>query len=196
MVPSDDAIVQMYAMAIERLGRGGLGQYEISNFCRPGYGSRHNLRYWLRRPYLGLGLDASSMLHAAAQESDLEQSSYVLRSTTTDDLAAYLSGSGQPEIAWLSPASQHEEAWFLGLRLNAGVVVEALEREFGRSTVAMALRVVPRLVEAGLLSSSESTIRLTAQGQLLSNEVFQEFLGLASKADGDWKGVGLADVLS
>jgi oxygen-independent coproporphyrinogen-3 oxidase len=65
LVPNDDAIAQMYSTAIERLGAAGLGQYEISNFCRPGFVSRHNLRYWQRRPYLGLGLDASSMLRAA-----------------------------------------------------------------------------------------------------------------------------------
>jgi len=183
LVPSDETIVRMYAMAIERLGQAGLAQYEISNFCRPGFGSRHNLRYWQRRPYLGVGLDASSMLHAAADEADLAHARYVLRWTTTDDLAGYLSGSAEPEIAWLSPASQHEEAWFLGLRLNAGVEVAALEREFGRPMVAPALRVAPRLVEAGLLTFDLDRIRLTAQGQLLSNEVFQEFLGLTPEAD-------------
>ena len=61
----------------------------------------------------------------------LQHARYVLRSTTTDDLAAYLQGSRPPEIAWLSPASQHEEAWFLGLRLNAGIRLAALEQEFG-----------------------------------------------------------------
>ena len=64
MVPEDDAIAQMYATAIERLGQAGLDQYEISNFSRSGFESRHNLRYWQRRPYLGLGLDASSALNA------------------------------------------------------------------------------------------------------------------------------------
>jgi oxygen-independent coproporphyrinogen-3 oxidase len=95
LVPSDEAIVRMYAMAIEQLGQAGLAQYEISNFCRSGFGSRHNLRYWQRRPYLGLGLDASSMLRAAVDEADLAHARHVLRSTTTDDLAAYLSGSQQ-----------------------------------------------------------------------------------------------------
>jgi oxygen-independent coproporphyrinogen-3 oxidase len=81
------------------------------------------------------------------------------------------------ETAWLSPERQHEEAWFLGLRLNAGVEVAALEREFGRETVAPAMEAVGRLVKDGLLTSDGKTIRLTAQGQLLSNDVFQEFLG-------------------
>ncbi len=62
LVPHDDAIAQMYERAIERLGESGLCQYEISNFSRPGFESKHNLRYWQRRPYLGVGLDASSML--------------------------------------------------------------------------------------------------------------------------------------
>jgi oxygen-independent coproporphyrinogen-3 oxidase len=245
LVPNDDAIAQMYSTAIERLGAAGLGQYEISNFCRPGFVSRHNLRYWQRRPYLGLGLDASSMLRAvptaqAAEEprrvsghdfsraanvakltrdlapeaclSDVslpnalrapsfrllsgervgnqetqpapihEQASpqgCVLRSTTTDDLAAYLAASEPIETTWLSPARQLEEAWFLGLRLNAGVDVPTLEREFGQRTVAPALEAVVRLAEAGLLTSDGNAVRLTAQGRFLSNNVFQEFLGLA-----------------
>jgi oxygen-independent coproporphyrinogen-3 oxidase len=102
----------------------------------------------------------------------------VLRSTTTDDLKAYLAGAEPVETTWLTPARQHEEAWFLGLRLNAGVDVAAMEREFGPAIVAQALEVVDRLAEAGLLTSDGKTVRLTAQGQLLSNDVFQEFLGL------------------
>jgi oxygen-independent coproporphyrinogen-3 oxidase len=224
LVPADDAIAQMYSRAIERLGAAGLGQYEISNFSRTGFASRHNLRYWQRRPYLGLGLDASSMLREALQAADSAGPGYVLRSTTTDDLGAFLEGpepgpprtglrpwggepgsprtglrpwggepgsprpprrirpwGGEPvETAWLSPARQHEEAWFLGLRLNVGVDVAALEREFGRETVARAMETVGRLVENGLLTSDGKTVRLTAQGQLLSNDVFQEFLGLAA----------------
>ena len=171
LVPTDDAIATMYATAIEKLGAAGLAQYEISNFCRPGFGSRHNLRYWERRPDLGVGLDASSALHAAGPEG------YLLRATTSDDLQGYLKGPEASEISWLSPERQHEEAWFLGLRLNAGVDVAALEREFGVATVARALEVVGRLAEDGLVDSDGGTVRLTARGRMLSNDVFQEFLG-------------------
>jgi oxygen-independent coproporphyrinogen-3 oxidase len=176
LVPADDAIAQMYSVAIERLKQAGLEQYEISNFCRPGMESRHNLRYWRRRPYLGVGLDASSMLRAA-------DSNRVLRSTTSDDLKAYLAGCDPVETAWLTRTQQHEEAWFLGLRLNAGVEVAAVEREFDRARLAPALQAVERLVEAGLVVSDGKTVRLTAQGQLLSNDVFQEFLGLDTEED-------------
>ena len=179
LVPSDDAIAQMYIQAIERLARAGLAQYEISNFCRPGFASVHNLRYWRRRPYLGLGLDASSMLRAASHGSELTETLPVLRSKSTDDLAAFFLASEPQEFTWLSPASQLEEAWFLGLRLNSGVRVADLEHEFSLAAVAPALEVVSRLEESGLLLSAGGSVRLTTRGQLLSNDVFQEFLGLA-----------------
>ena len=73
LVPTDDAMARMYETAIESLAAAGLPQYEISNFARPGFESRHNLRYWQRRPYLGLGLDASSMLRATPRSSDLRR---------------------------------------------------------------------------------------------------------------------------
>jgi len=173
-VPTDDTIAQMYSVAIETLARAGLEQYEISNFCRPGFMSRHNLRYWRRRPYLGLGLDASSALHAA----DSMVPRYLLRSTTTDDLGAFLDGAEAAETAWLSLERQHEEAWFLGLRLNAGVDVAALELQFGRELVERAMEAVRRLAEAELVVVSGKTVCLTGRGRLLSNDVFQEFLGL------------------
>jgi oxygen-independent coproporphyrinogen III oxidase len=179
LIPSGDAVAQMYSVAIDRLKQAGLGQYEISNFCQPGMESRHNLRYWRRRPYLGLGLDASSMLREASHARDGNTTSRVLRSTATDDLQAYMAGAEPVEMAWLEPAQQYEEAWFLGLRLNAGVDVAAVEQEFGRAMAAPALEAVERLVEVGLLVFDGKTARLTPRGQLLSNDVFQEFLDLA-----------------
>ena len=181
LVPNDDAIARMYSEAIDSLATAGLAQYEISNFCQPGFASRHNLRYWQRRPYLGLGLDASSMLRAPRSgPGDLPN---VLRATTADDLTAYLEASQPLETTWHSPASQLEEAWFLGLRLNAGVSVADLQTEFGLRAVEPALEVASRLAEEGLLVSEGGVVRLTACGQLLSNDVFQEFLGLANVAE-------------
>jgi oxygen-independent coproporphyrinogen III oxidase len=186
LVPSDDAIAQMYERAIERLDTAGIKQYEISNFSRSGFASRHNLRYWQRRPYLGLGLDASSMLALHAADSRINAADrlgheFVLRATTTDDLKEYLAGSATPETAWLSPERQHEEAWFLGLRTNEGVDVAALEREFGHSMIAPAMETVERLVDDGLLTFDGQLVRLTARGRLVSNDVFQEFLGTGNR---------------
>lgn len=176
LVPGDEAIAGMYERAIEGLAAAGLAQYEISNFSRPGCESRHNMRYWQRRPYLGVGLDASSMLRAV-RESD--EKPYVLRSTSGDDLKEYLSGPRPVETAWLSPERQHEEAWFLGLRLNAGVDAAEMEREFGSAVVGPAMETVKRLTADGLLEFDGRIARLTARGRLLSNEVFQEFLAAA-----------------
>jgi oxygen-independent coproporphyrinogen III oxidase len=175
LAPTDDAIARMYAAAIARLAAAGLEQYEISNFARAGFASRHNLRYWRRRPYLGVGLDASSALRAAAGG---DREGHLLRSATTSDLRAYLDGDSQPEIGWLSMEQQHEEAWFLGLRLNAGVEIAAIEREFGAALAAEALATVRRFAESGLVRVEREVVRLTPRGRLLSNEVFQEFIGL------------------
>jgi len=176
VVPSDDSIARMYEFAIDALATAGLAQYEISNFTRPGHESRHNLRYWQRRPYLGLGLDASSMLRSSAMPSETDEPRFVLRSTTTDDLNAYLEASQPPETAWLSADRQHEEAWFLGLRLNQGVSLSALRREFGDDRVARAIETVDEQAARGLLALDRDIVRLTTQGRLLSNDVFQEFL--------------------
>ncbi len=175
LVPGDDAIARMYETAVERLNAAGLAQYEISNFSRAGHASRHNLRYWKRRPYVGLGLDASSM---ALQSGD-PGSAYALRWKTTDELKAYLDGDHSAETAWLSPQRQHEEAWFLGLRLNAGVEIAALEGEFGGAMVRPAREVANRLAADGLIRVDRGAIFLTDRGRLLSNDVFQEFLGLS-----------------
>jgi oxygen-independent coproporphyrinogen III oxidase len=174
LVPADDTIAQMYTRAIERFGETGLQQYEISNFSSPGFASRHNLRYWQRRPYLGLGLDASSML----RERD---SDGVLRSTTTSDLGEFLAGPHAADTSWTSSAQQHEEAWFLGLRLNRGVNIAEVIREFGPEPTAQAMEVVARLVEDGLLESDGETVQLTVRGRMLSNDVFQEFLALDAR---------------
>jgi oxygen-independent coproporphyrinogen-3 oxidase len=187
LVPHDDAIAQMYERAIERLEQAGLIQYEISNFSRPGFESAHNLRYWQRRPYLGVGLDASSMLapHAAAfsnSSGDQTKLPDVFRFTATDDLKAYLAGTIAPEMTRLSAARQLEEAWFLGLRVNQGVDIGALRQEFGPALVAPAIETVDRLVDDGLLIFDGERIRLTSRGRLISNDVFQEFLELEPAA--------------
>jgi oxygen-independent coproporphyrinogen-3 oxidase len=174
LVPSDDAIARMYETAVSSLESAGLSQYEISNFARAGFESRHNLRYWERRPYLGLGLDASSMLREG-------EGSVVLRASTSDDLKAYLSGDDARETACLSLDRQMEEAWFLGLRTNAGVDIAELEEEFGAELTGPSIAVAERLVEDGMLTRDGERFRLTERGRMVSNDVFQEFLAEPEK---------------
>ena len=175
LVPSDEAIAEMYSLAIEKLAAAGIEQYEVSNFALRGFESRHNLRYWRRRAYLGVGLDASSMLRSSKDHGQRRPAA-VLRATTTDDLTAYLDGRFEIEVEWHSAAQQHEEAWFLGLRLNAGVEIAVIEREFGLEMAREAMAMAVRMADAGLIDVDSGIVRLTARGRLLSNEVFQEFI--------------------
>ena len=170
-VPSDDAVVEMYVEAAEFLAANGLPQYEISNFSRPGTESRHNLKYWSRRPYLGLGLDAHSMLRAAEGRA--------LRFATTDELEPFLNSAGWTHPQRLTREEELEEAWFLGLRLNAGVSTAALRAEFGAHVIAQFDSTVAELAADGLVERAEDRVRLTLRGRLLSNEVLGRFLGEA-----------------
>ncbi len=177
LVPSDETIADMYETAIELFSSAGLAQYEISNFARPGFASRHNLRYWCRAPYLGLGVDASSMLFA--EENADEPTPASLRLTTTSSLDDYLAGiTPLAEQSWLGPVQQMEEFWFLGLRRNSGVAVTDLMHLFGAEAAQPSLAVAHRLVAEGLLCFERHAERFTLspRGRLLSNNVFAEFL--------------------
>ena len=172
LVPHDDAVAAMYEAGCERLERARLRQYEISNFARPGAAACHNLRYWQREPYLGVGLDAHSMLRTAE--------GCAVRFVTTDDLDAYLSGAYAPEVDVLEAATELEEAWFLGLRLLDGVSPAALSAEFGAAAVAAFDDGITELLADGLLRRSAERVALTMRGRMLSNEVFCRFLGVPS----------------
>lgn len=169
MVPSEDAIAEMYVEAAELLAARGLGQYEISNFARSGGESRHNLKYWRRDAYLGLGLDAHSMLR--------DGDGRALRFAATDELEEFLHGPGWAEPEPLTRDAELEEAWFLGLRLNAGVELAALRAEFGAEAVERFDSVIVEMVSDGLMECVGGRARLTLRGRLLSNEVFGRFLG-------------------
>lgn len=168
-VPGDDLIAELYGEAIGYLAGHGLAQYEISNFARTGYESVHNVKYWQRQPYVGLGLDAHSMLHA--------RTGGALRFRTTDELDRYIESGGWSEPRRLTREEEMEEAWFLGLRMNEGVSLGALRRDFSESAVHEWLETVAELEEEGLLHFVDGDrVALTARGRLLSNEVFARFL--------------------
>lgn len=169
-VPKDDTIATMFDVAGEHLSRAGLEQYEISNYAVKGQESTHNLKYWRRQPYLGLGLDAHSMLTHAADGRGV-------RFQLTDDLETFMNGPADwEEVDHLSEHGALEEAWFLGLRLSAGVSRSHLEETFGKTPVARFLPVLQELAEAEMLSIEGDRIRLTPRGKLLSNEVFGRIL--------------------
>jgi oxygen-independent coproporphyrinogen-3 oxidase len=172
-VPDDDLTAEFYETACARLHAAGIEQYEISNFARPGFESQHNLKYWARQPYLGFGVDAHSMLPANAGLRAREIES--VRLATTDDFDRFFN-SPELQPALVNYEQALEETFFLGLRLNRGLDSQALRQKFG----GLGSRFGPEiaeLVSRGLLRYEKQFLCLTARGRLLSNEVFQSFIG-------------------
>jgi oxygen-independent coproporphyrinogen-3 oxidase len=153
-IPTDDAIADFYELAVARLAAMGIRRYEISNFARPGFESRHNLKYWRREPYLGFGADSHSFDGAARWQNAATAQEYVER----------LAKSVSPIVD--RTAADSAEAFFLGLRLDSGI-----DADWSRYRDA-----VDRLARQGLLETQGRHLRLTPRGVLLSNEVFAEFI--------------------
>jgi oxygen-independent coproporphyrinogen-3 oxidase len=154
-VPSESLIVELYETAVERLHALGIERYEISNFAKTGRESRHNLKYWQLEPYLGFGADAHSFDGGQRWQNVELAQDYV---TSTD--VAVEREAAQPE----------QERFFVGLRLMRGITPTAQEW-------AQHAAPIERFMEMGLLEKAEGRLRLTPRGVLLSNDVFQEFLG-------------------
>lgn len=172
-VPEEDLSADFYGEACVRLEAAGMRQYEISNFARPGSESRHNLKYWERKPYFGFGVDAHSMLWAV--RPDLA----AVRFAGADELSSLMAGAPL-EVNEVSRQASMEEAFFLGLRLNRGVDLKAVAAEFGEESVTAVAGVIDELVEYQLLERAGDHVGLTRRGRLLSNEVFEKFLGVAA----------------
>lgn len=168
-VPDDDLTADLYEHAVEKLNAAGIRQYEISNFARQGRESKHNLKYWTRRPYLGFGVDAHSMLWSTSRDHE------AVRFATSDNLEQYVSGTAMEPI-FLSRNQAIEEAYFLGLRLVRGIHLTELAERFGtRATIAFRDEFA-EMESAGLVEVEEGRIRLTGRGRLVSNEVFARLL--------------------
>lgn len=181
-VPDEDRAAEWYQHACDLLGEAGVNQYEISNFAQPGHRSRHNLKYWRRQPYIGLGLDAHSMLLADegavrfANTSDLDR--YLGQASALNPFRLLESeqDAKDGEVDLVGRSEAFEESLFLGLRLNEGVDLNTLRREFGEGLVQDALPALVEVRDAGLLELNTERIRLTPQGRLASNEVFSRLL--------------------
>jgi oxygen-independent coproporphyrinogen-3 oxidase len=152
-VPDEEITATLFETACERLEAAGARQYEISNFAQAGHESRHNLKYWTRQPYLGFGVDAHSMLRCSGQTRE------AVRFASPDLL---------------------EEFFFLGLRLTQGVDLKNSAADFGESAVQIFSNTILDCVAWGLLERDGDVIRLTRRGRLLSNEVFERFIGTAN----------------
>src|SRR5579863_8601421 len=149
--PDDDLTADLYTMACERLEAAGMRQYEISNFAREGYESRHNLKYWTRQPYLAFGVDAHSMLPGLDCEA--------VRFSFPESLEAYVAG-GPLSCSQVSSAAALEETFFLGLRLTCGVNLRQVASVFGEDAMIGLGETIAELRQMGLMEKQGDMVRL------------------------------------
>src|SRR5271155_1710886 len=188
-VPDEEAVTDFYLEACERLASEGIAQYEISNFAREGFKSRHNLKYWTRQPYFGFGVDAHSMLAVAREGHDFSRADgeskiergfspcdiEAMRFASADSLEKYIVGAALQRTS-VSRREAIEECFFLGLRLTWGIRLQELAEKFGEDAVQNARASITELVEDGLMEHRGDRVCLTSRGRLLSNEVFEKFV--------------------
>ena len=157
-VPGDDAMADFYEAAVERLTLLAIERYEISNFARPGFQSRHNLKYWQLEPYIGFGLDAHSFDGAR-------------RWSNPDTFVAYFTQqeSGLTVLRNTLPANVLEERFFVGLRLMRGI--EPTVEEWSNFA-----RPIQKHLNTGMLERDGNRLRLSSRAVLLSNEILEEFI--------------------
>jgi oxygen-independent coproporphyrinogen-3 oxidase len=162
-LPDDEVVAAQYALTRARLAAAGFDQYEISNWARPGYASRHNLGYWRSEPYLGLGAGAVSCIGGVRRKRT---------PNVVDHLAALRGGRiDYVEEEALDGDTARREAIMLGLRLRAGINPAAYERRFGVSLVESCGPALATLLAAGFLEWHDTRLRLTERALLVSNEV-------------------------
>ena len=163
-LPDDEAQSDCYLAAVSYLAEQGYAQYEISNFARPGYESRHNLKYWTLGEYLGFGPGAHSDFGGR-------------RFGAARSLDAFLRGEEQyDENSVPSPRERAAERVMLALRTARGLAPDALPMP-----LTPALPFLRRCAEAGLARESDGRWSLTPRGFLVSNRIIvevQERLGL------------------
>ena len=166
-LPSEDAERQMYEDTEKILGNAGYSRYEISNYAKPGMACQHNMGYWQRKEYIGLGLGASSLYREGRWRNSENLLEYCNRKQDMPE---------RKDLQKLSRKDQMEETMFLGLRLMEGVEEEAFFREFGCTCREVYGEVLDRLEDQGLLKEENGRIFLTSHGIDISNYCMAEFL--------------------
>jgi oxygen-independent coproporphyrinogen-3 oxidase len=162
----------MYELLMEQMEKHGFKQYEISNFSKPGYESKHNLTYWNNEYYYGFGAGAHSYVNG-------------WRRSNAGPLKKYMEliDNGNLPIFQehqTSKAEQIEEEMFLGLRKTDGVSISHFIEKFDIDPLEIFGNEISDLIAKKWIEVKEDNIYLTKTGRPLGNEVFQSFLGVAN----------------
>jgi oxygen-independent coproporphyrinogen III oxidase len=163
--PDDDLAGEMYQLMLAEVSAVGYQHYEISNFCLPGFESRHNTKYWAGAPYYGFGCSAHSYDGARrrwANERDTAKYVDLVEQETSPVV----------ERTELNDEEARSESIFLGLRLMRGLNLQSYRSRFGSDLRDEYNSELAQLCDAGLIEIDRELLRLTARGALLSNEVF------------------------
>ncbi len=177
-LPEEEVERAMYAHTKEILHQHGYERYEISNYAKSGYASRHNSLYWTGVDYIGFGLGASSYIQGEryVNEADMEEYLKVLK----EENATTIHNRLTKERRVLTKENRMEEFMFLGLRMTQGVSLQEFEQRFGVTLMEVYKDVVEKHMEEGLLQQvnqgQEVYVALTEKGLDVSNYVMADFL--------------------
>ncbi len=161
----EDRERELYWLTHERLCEAGYVHYEISNYAKPGRECRHNMGYWTRVDYLGLGIGAASLMGQKRFQNDTDREAYIREPMNR-----------RCHMEYLSTREQMEETMFLGLRLLRGVSEKDFEECFGEKLSHVYGKVIERNMDDGLLQKEQGYVFLTQKGIDISNYVMARFL--------------------
>ena len=164
-IPDEDLAAEMYEVMIEQLEPAGYQQYEISNFAKPGFESRHNTKYWRLDPVFGFGVSAHSFDGVERYSNERDTAKYV----------SMVEGGGSAEVT-REVVDASSEYVFLGLRLNRGIDLNVFNSRFGVIFEERFPSAINELEGQELVFIEGNALRLTRKGMLFSNEVFQAFV--------------------
>lgn len=167
-LPGEDHEAKMYEIVMDEMEKHGYKQYEISNFSKEGYESRHNLTYWNNEAYYGFGAGAHSYVNGQRIQNVGPLKQYFSKIDET--------GFPYLDIHEVTRKEQMEEELFLGLRKIAGVSKLEFMKKFGVEMNEIFGKQLLDNKEHGLLQEANTHVSLTRKGKLLGNEVFQSFL--------------------
>lgn len=164
-LPDEDSERQMYHLTKRILAEKGYARYEISNYARKGFECRHNLIYWQRKDYLGLGLGAASMVGNR-------------RFSNVSDMTSYMHDWSYCQKEILDRKAQIEETMFLGLRCTAGVSDRMFTEKFGQSMMDIYGDIIRKYLSEGFLiyNPSDGRLAFSEAGTDVSNWILSDFL--------------------